>query len=281
MYRKLSEEEQYQVAHGAVSDTSRYRERLEATNFDKFLTALAKTVGGTQRQLYLIQMQLEIATKSLSPTRCVAAQIRRIYEKRKVLGESTENLVAIFCATYLDSETLAFERLKTPADVSQLQSLLSYLSSFWDLCKEVGWLDQKKTVIIHLKGLVRRQISIIFNEERFSRNLSWSPEEQEEQGMQEAQEEQGEQEPTRSLSWQCLSPEDWKVIIRSVLVSSCKKSFFQLFCQEKLLLESLQDKIVQKSRCYCVVNRTRKANASVRTRATLLAFVSKTTNWNH
>ena len=234
-WRKLNQDEKYQVAHDAISDVSRYRQRLEATNFDKFLLALGKTVGGNERQLKLIELQLMVATKAISPANCVASQIRCIFEKRSVLGHATESLIAAFWRTYSDAETIAFARLKSPSDVPKLKHLPAYLSAFWDLCKDVGWLDQKLTILSQLKGIVRRQLATLFNEERYSRNLDW----------------QAETFVTPALlTWEDLSPEDWKLVVRSVLAASWNPTFIRAWYPELLLLQSLLDKIVQKSVCY-------------------------------
>jgi hypothetical protein len=50
-WRDMSKEEQYKLVHAAVtSNPEQYAKRLEATNFDKFLSVLTATVGGDQAQ---------------------------------------------------------------------------------------------------------------------------------------------------------------------------------------------------------------------------------------
>ena len=49
-WKKLSQEKKYEAAYAAVSDDSHYKERLEATQFDKFLDILALCCGEEEQR---------------------------------------------------------------------------------------------------------------------------------------------------------------------------------------------------------------------------------------
>jgi len=53
-WKKLSQQSKYEAAYAAASDESHYKERLEATQFDKFLDILALCCGGEEQQRRII-----------------------------------------------------------------------------------------------------------------------------------------------------------------------------------------------------------------------------------
>jgi GTPase SAR1 family protein len=235
-WARLGEDERYAVAHAAVVDQTSYTERLAATNFDKVLTALSHAVGDGSNQLKLIQKQLSVSLKSLSPEKGLSRQLKSIYEISKSLGVlETLQLDKVFWSHYQDLEDKAFGQLKGPIDVAYLAIPMDELQDYYKMCNQHHWKDEQAKSIFRMKALVRRQFCVLLSEERRSRMIEW----------------------THTLAfpqigWNSLSPEDWKTICRSVLLMSCYKSFCLTFGQEKIWIESLVDKINRTSRsCNC------------------------------
>jgi hypothetical protein len=138
-WKKLTEDERYQVAHQAVSDETLYQERLEATNFDKFLTALAYSVGDDRHQLQLIEKQLVVSLKYLAPTKgIVSKQLAAMYARANLLGLSAESLKTAFWDAYEKLEEAAFEKFEQPTDVHYLADPMVELQDYYKLAKEVG-----------------------------------------------------------------------------------------------------------------------------------------------
>jgi hypothetical protein len=224
------------VAHAAVVDQTSYTERLAATNFDKVLSALSHAVGDGSNQLKLIQKQLTVSLKSLSPEKGLSRQLKSIYVRSKSLGlHETLQVNLIFWSHYQDLEDKAFGQLKGPNDVDCLATPMVELQEYYQLCVQHHWKDEQSKSIFRMKALVRRQLCVLLTEERRSRAIEW----------------------THTLefphvSWNSLSPEDWKTICRSVLLMSCCKSFCLTFGREKIWIESLVDRINRTSRsCNC------------------------------
>jgi hypothetical protein len=88
-WKKLSLDAKYAVAYDAVSNTKQYQERLQATNFYKFLSAFSFCLGGDEVQRNLIEHQVTVSLRYMSLDSPVATQLRTIYERCKVLKKPT------------------------------------------------------------------------------------------------------------------------------------------------------------------------------------------------
>jgi GTPase SAR1 family protein len=232
----LGEDKRYAVAHAAVINKTTYTERLAATNFDKVLTALSHAVGDSSNQLKLIQKQLAVSLKSLSPEKGLSRQLNGILEKSRSLGiQKTLPLNEIFWSNYQDLEDKAFGQLKGPPNVDGLAIPMDELQEYYQLCSQHQLNDGQSKSIFRMKALVRRQLCVLLNEEHRCRTIEWKhtltlPE----------------------MGWNSLSPEDWKTMCRSELLVSFNKSFCLTFGREKIWIESLIDKITRTSRfCNC------------------------------
>ena len=98
-WKGLSQEKRYHAVYEAVREEGQYKERLEATNFDKFLGALRNSIGDEESQLKTLEEQVMVSLKAPG----LAVQFESIYEKtrfwvcpRQILagtfGESSMNL---------------------------------------------------------------------------------------------------------------------------------------------------------------------------------------------
>jgi hypothetical protein len=65
-WKKLSLDAKHAVACDAVSDAKQHQERLEATNFDKFLSAFSFCLGGDEVERNIIEQQMTVSLRNLS-----------------------------------------------------------------------------------------------------------------------------------------------------------------------------------------------------------------------
>jgi len=227
-WKKLSEDQQYEVAHKAVIDQTQYEERLAATNFDRFLNALAYSVGDSQNQLHLIKKQLQVSLDNLSPVRGIAGELRGIIDRSIIIGEPTNKLKNVFWSKYKIMKKNAFQNFLLPTQVGCLAPLMLELQDFRQHAAEIKWEEQEQNAIQHMKGLIRKQLSILLNKEKCCRKLDW-------------------QENSVSfddeVTWNNMSPDDWKTICRSMLLLLHNKIFCNTFGQEAILIQSLVDAI--------------------------------------
>ena len=234
-WKKLSENEKYAVAHKVVSDPSQYNERLQATNFDKFLLTLVYAIGDSNNQLGLIKKQLAISLKTLEPARGLTSELKAIYEKSMFLKTPTEHLKAVFWTTYSKYEDKVFDQFEGPLDVDCLAVLMEELHDYYFLSCQLEWEDEKQSSLRRMKALIRRQFAELFNQERLNRKIKWTPNDAKEEGI---------------VTWNSLSPEDWKNICRSILLLSFSEVFCCSFGREKVWIESLLEKIVKTAFCH-------------------------------
>ncbi len=106
--KTLNQDERYEAVHRVVSEDAQYKERLEATNFDKFLGALRYAIGNEQDQMATIKDQLSVALKHLSPQRGLANQFTSIYENSEILGMASARFCDNFWSNYEKLEQLSY-----------------------------------------------------------------------------------------------------------------------------------------------------------------------------
>jgi GTPase SAR1 family protein len=160
-WKKLSLDAKYAVAYDAVSDTEQYQERLEATNFDKFLSAFSFCLGGDEVQRNLIEQQLTVSLRNLSLETPVASQLRAIYERCKVLKKPTEQLKTSFWSMYEKISKDAFSVFDSHMDTGGVTKALDELMGYSALATELGWTDQSDMIPMKMDELLRRQLGII------------------------------------------------------------------------------------------------------------------------
>ena len=83
-WKKLNPEKKYTAVFEAVCEDSDYKERLEATNFDKFLKALSLCVGGEESQLKVLHAQVDFAIRSMDQIQVSVQTLRSLYDKSVV-----------------------------------------------------------------------------------------------------------------------------------------------------------------------------------------------------
>jgi small GTP-binding protein len=160
-WKELSLDAKYAMAYDAVSDIKQYQERLEATNFDKFLSAFSFCLGGDEVQRNLIEQQLTLSLRNLSLDSPVASQLRAIYECCKVIKKPTEQLKTSFWFMYEKLSRDAFSLFDIHMDTGGVTKALDELVGYSALATELGWTDQSDLIPMKMDELLRRQLSII------------------------------------------------------------------------------------------------------------------------
>lgn len=130
-WKAMTLEEKFGIVHAAVSDPSAYKERLESTNFDRFLKALDHFVGGVDTQTEVLERQLNVATRKVKGGKeGLAQQLHAIYERSKVLGKPTGLLVSQFWSAYQMIEDDAFTCFKKDLSLAPLYRCMRELIDY-------------------------------------------------------------------------------------------------------------------------------------------------------
>ena len=237
-WKGLSPDKRYQAVYEAFSGEGQYEERLEATNFDKFLSALRDSIGDKQAQLKTLQEQVVVSLKNLSPAPGLADQFESAYEKSKTVGMSATNLSNHFWTKYDELEKKVVADFGGPNSISVLSEAMSELKSFCELAHLASWADDQKKALERMRGLIRRPLLFVFEKATECRDKV----------------EAGVHIPkSPPLQWSDLSPLDWHSICTSFLLLSYSKTFCSTFGREKMLMEIVKDSLsVSLLKCtYC------------------------------
>lgn len=168
-WKKLSQQRKHEIAFAAVSDQSEYEERLEATNFNKFLDVLVHCIGGEAAQAQMIEKQLEVAVKNLSYKDCLAKQLLGICERSKVVGQKTVHLKDRFWTLYIKQEDDARSSFSVDMELTRLHDCMEQLiryavdlnKTIHDDGKDQGWKQEEMRATKAMETLVHYQYGML------------------------------------------------------------------------------------------------------------------------
>jgi GTPase SAR1 family protein len=225
-FSKKSPEEKFRVAFDAMTDRELFSDRIKDTNFNAVLEAIAESVGGPDVQLQLIQKQIDVALAGISPDRAgFATKYREVFDKRRALGESVDDLPAHFWKTFGESENLAFRLFaEAPASVSSLVNPLTDLVDYCTFVTAQRLEDEQLKCASRFKAFVVRQIGMVLSKESMA-NADWM--------LREAGE---------PVNWGTLHPIDWVHVCQSLLLMTHDKAFCESFGPEVVMLEVAKHK---------------------------------------
>ncbi|GAX16056.1 hypothetical protein FisN_20Hh269 [Fistulifera solaris] len=227
-WKTLSEDKKYQAVYEAVSEEGQYKERLEATNFDKFLEALRDFIGDESAQLKILQEQVRVSLKNLSPKEGLADQFESAYEKSKVVCMPATDLSNHFWVKYNDLEQRVIKDFVGPASICILSEAMNELKSFYDIAHRASWEEDQQKALERMKGLVRHPLLPLLEKATACKNQ-----------MQEG----AFTSKSPPIQWTHLSPLDWHTICSSFLLLSFNKTFCTTFGYEKMLVEMVKDRL--------------------------------------
>jgi hypothetical protein len=110
-----------------------------------------------------------------------------------------------------------------PDGICVLAEPMEELLGYHKVSKEAGWHEEGESTVTKMKALVRRLIGVLVEKDEKHNAAKWSKSAV----------------PPNSVQWSDLSPLDWTMIWRSILLLSYDKYFCQVFGKEKILMESL------------------------------------------
>mmetsp|Transcript_3942 Transcript_3942/g.6026 ORF Transcript_3942/g.6026 Transcript_3942/m.6026 type:complete len:760 (-) Transcript_3942:120-2399(-) len=287
-WKRFSDKEKYAAVYEAVHDPSQYKERLEATNFDKFLCVLSRAVGSKKLQRDLIEKQLETSLTKLTSSGALSDQLCKIYDSLKVLNKPTAHLCDRFWELFEEVKAKALADLSDNFDLKGLHGAMDQLIQYNRVLNpklhtgsEV--LNQRDKALGAMKELVVRQCEIIDKKAscwKFENSRIYKYNEREGWVWRGAKDcwynkhthvsKFGREDPcdypshwqevstgvwqnkhtkkiTRGslnpaygeLAWDNMSPMDWDILVRSLLLSSCSSVFVEHFGKQKIILERL------------------------------------------
>jgi len=187
-WKRLSNERKYETVFNVVNDPLQYSERLEATQFDKFLKVLSYAIGGDSVQKNLLEGQIEVALKNLKPGNSILDQLVIVYDRLKVLGKSTNHLKGKFWDLYKICESEALSDFTDNMNIvpvhRSIDQLISYANSF---VRKIHFGDavalekEEELVIRAMQGLIKSELLIIqekvsswkFSHSRFLIDVGW------------------------------------------------------------------------------------------------------------
>ena len=229
-WKKMTEQERNSETHSIIRDPKHFQEGMRDCGFDQVMESFETFVGGEATQLKLIRKQMKHELENLSPFQSdwIAYTIFDLYQKhRKLLtGDETAEELADgeqvirdgFWNTFQKYQDGNFEKFKTsfPLNVSLISDILTELIYYkCGLVDKAKWDQEVEKILDAMKALVRRYLSFLIRRERETNgNLVWAAK-------------------------AGISPVDWSIIWRSILLMSYSKDFCELFGKEKIICEGL------------------------------------------
>ncbi|CAB9517478.1 expressed unknown protein [Seminavis robusta] len=232
-WKKLSEDEKYEAVYESVRADTNYQERLEATNFDKFLSILSVAVGGVDNQGRILEKQLDVAVESLMENDGISVSVlRSIHDKSLVLGKNLSHLKRHFWKLYKRSKEKATKAFVDELEVKPLASAAKLLSTYFSFARALGWREEENLIRTEVCKLVKVQLGTIANKQglkRFQGNLCGPC-------------------YTRSTAnkktWESLSLSDWLALLGSILIMAYNRDFCENFSHENILLSQLKGRFI-------------------------------------
>jgi hypothetical protein len=137
-WRKMSSEEKLLAAYTAVKDESAYNGSMATANFQKFLDALNKCVGGNEVQMQLIEKQHAIALNALSFDNVIAKEVKKICDINTLMGRTNNPSQEYFWKAYTRCSKKSIEAYKSDMDHCVLQVAMSQLIEYHNVLQRTG-----------------------------------------------------------------------------------------------------------------------------------------------
>ncbi len=166
-WKKMSRHQKCKIAFDAVSNATQFQERLETTNFDKVLSALCYTIGGSNVQRDLIVKQIEVALRIIPADVLVAKHLLGMYDICKSLNRDASLLLKqVFWKEYKKRSAKAYRLLTLHVDVSKFNAMVDELMAYSDFVHHVGWVEEERKIVHEMIKLVDQQIGLVLEKER-------------------------------------------------------------------------------------------------------------------
>ena len=255
-WKKMTDEEKYDEIFKAVSDQTRYKERLAATNFDKFLLAFSCLIGGDETQKHLLSKQIDVDIKSLLTSHetidNIIHKIPHTYDKCLLLNKGPAPLKHAFWQLYTNSFEQAKDSLKLTPSPGVFSESMKLLTALQNLASTFGWKEELSRVSKEAKSIFRSQLEIVtekyyrwdfsFWERTLSKKIVCSKctdsgDKVSTNRKRQYKKNKANKAPTcesnDDILWGALSPYDWLLILDSLLLMSHDKHFIERALRQK------------------------------------------------
>jgi signal recognition particle receptor subunit beta len=227
-----TKDEKYEKAYEELQDPGLFKERLQATNFDKVTELLSFTICGCDVQTQLIGAQLDFAM-STSAKHSVMDVLRVIHKKKVAIGAPIDTLPPFFWKAYKECEDDAFAELIGPGDVKCLEPPMTLLIDYHRFATDVKCPEEAQAMVEKLVALVRRQINWVMDlVDDHERSASGAFGAVRHSSRRESR-----------ITWESISLDDWTTILDSILLLSCDRSFCEEFGKEQIDMQKVVRKI--------------------------------------
>jgi GTPase SAR1 family protein len=215
-WNRLSQEQKHKAAFDIISDPTFYNDGLSASNFDTFLRVLSFAVGGKDTQLVLLRKQVEIKMSQIDYNGCLVAYLEPLVADIKKIGLSNQNTLQYYFWIYLqNSKKRALDGFINPSNIDKLAIVMNQLKVYQEKAvdeqdRERVLQEMKSIVTAHFEKMItmfRQWCSIKGNQ----KDLPWS--------------------------WIVLSPNEWLIILNSVLAVSHTKAMMEFFGSEMMFFD--------------------------------------------
>jgi hypothetical protein len=236
-WKKMDHEERFRKTHAIIKDEKLFDEAMGASGFYQLLRVLEHTLGGEVQQ-HMLFSQIDLMLKKLSPyqSEWISRTLFTAYRKHSWLlsdpltpqdaarKETFEaKLRHDFWKTFEVYQDVTFQKFVSsfPRKVEVVVDPLRELMYYHKLVGVAKWEGEEETILERMKTFVRHYIYFLLKlENKTSGNKKFSVEHN-------------------------VSPLDWSIIWRSMLLLSYDRVFCETFGKEKIILEELQHESLQ------------------------------------
>jgi GTPase SAR1 family protein len=225
---KLSDEEKAQEVYDIVKNPIYYEEGMMDCNFDLFRQVLNYILCGELLQKEIIWEKINLLIDDFrlnDDLPAITSFLRMACEDLGQIEDAEtlkEKVTAIFWPCYESIENTVFSQLvisPMKQSVSVLAMPMDDLISYHRLCQEAGWFDEELYTINTVKGLVRRVIGSLLEQQNKDIEICG-------------------QNPWFKNSG-ALSPYDWELVWQSFLLMSSDPYFIEEFGKDLVLMKTL------------------------------------------
>jgi GTP-binding protein EngB required for normal cell division len=228
-WKKMTHEDRFRKTHTIISDPKHFKDGMSDCGFDKFMEAVEHFLGGEKTQKHLIQKQIDLSLSQLSPfqTEWISYTIFSAYQKQIKLSEGSKDLAEslasqsrlreAFWTTFEEYQAGTFQKFMNdfPANVNLVADPLQELMYYHKLVDRAKWKGEEELVIDKMKAFVRRYLHFLIQREHDTNgNTFWT---------------------TASN----ISPIDWSIIWRSILLLSYDQAFCESFGRIHIVCQAL------------------------------------------
>jgi len=268
-WKKMNDKDKLQKVYAILTDPKQSKEGITDSGFDKVLQWLEQWIGGHDTQKAILQRQIEQSLCKMSPLQkdWISYTVYTAYQKQMKLGIENDGtaLREAFWKTFQEYQVKTFQNFANafPDKVHMVADPFEELMYYHKLVVLAkNWQGEEEKIVDKMKDMVRSFIHFLIQRQHETAGNSL-------------------------FSWQSnISPIDWSIIWRSILLLSYEKYYCEMFGREKIMVEALcheacnwkasNDAAVDKTHCpHCsgALDETKKKPVYPRCRPCSIVFL--------